>query len=89
MTKCIKSGVSKQIIKYSYSNMKNKFLRNKQPTAAVICLFLALILSAGILAGCGGGGNSGNGNDTEPLNGIDTTESLNWDSITWDGGEWG
>ena len=79
MAKCIKSGVSKQIIKYSYSNMKNKFLRNKQPTAAVICLFIALILSAGILTGCGGGGNSGN--DEDPQNGIDTTESLNWDSI--------
>ena len=87
MTKCIKSGVSKQIIKYSYSNMKNKFLRNKQPTAAVICLLIALILSAGILTGCGGGGNSDN--DEDPQNGIDTTESLNWDSITWDGGEWG
>ena len=87
MAKYIMSGVSKQIIKYSYSNMKNKFLRNKQPTAAVICLLIALILSAGILTGCGGGGNSGN--DEDPINGIDTTESLNWDSITWDGGECG
>ena len=87
MVKYIKSGVSKQISEYNNSNMKNKFLSNKQPTAAVICLLIALILSAGILTGCGGGGNSDN--DEDPQNGIDTTESLNWDSITWDGGEWG
>ena len=60
MAKYIKSGVSKQIVWYSYFN-------------TVICLFLAFILSAGILAGCGSPGND----SEEPLNGIDSTESSN------------
>ncbi|HZX47906.1 MAG TPA: hypothetical protein VFF47_01665 [Nitrospirota bacterium] len=71
MTKYIKSCFTKRIIKYIYSN-------------AVICLFLALILSVGVLTGCGGGGSSDSDSDG-PTNGIDSTESLNRDSIMLDG----
>ncbi|MCC6543516.1 MAG: hypothetical protein IT392_03320 [Nitrospirae bacterium] len=61
--------------------MKNNSLSNGRPSAAVICFIIAIVLSAGILTGCGGSGSSGNGNDH--LNGIDSTHSMNLGVTTW------
>jgi len=45
-------------------------------------LLLALVLSAGLLAGCGGGGGGG----TTPPS---PAEGSSWDQMEWDTGKWG